>query len=551
MTEPDPKSVEFLLQRDIIEELLPQIGTEQWQPLYWNRDHNPHRFGLWCALLENDAAARALESDSWDLMIGHGRPGFSQRWADGQKTTTYHRFGGDDGVRPLVLYREFAGAFPVYFEIDEEFRLYHGLAEDKERGLLLDFDFSGREIEVVRIQPRVITARLKYLRQFQAGLDLHLAVYIDSVRYSQVDIADVPDDQTRWELRDARNRWSLNVANFDFIHRYATFSRLLGKTLLPPPPRTMAGIWPFEDQDDREVEFIIASDENGEAVEFTSNPDALANYFGANPDAPHYLTPVYFRREVLAKYYAEPERYTVSDGLLRCLSLWSCQIDNDLDSYVVVFLGDLGRDLPYEERLHWRQFNVLPEGGVSETNFRRSFLAQFADAQASDLVFRHEYTRLASDWEQAFGWPLFLPPTAGDAHLLDTIRIPVTNSQVEMDEQVLHLTKLLIDFLNEKDIAARAGDLKEGVKGITKLDGFFEQTGFPERESIIQFLRALQELRSTGSGHRKGSAYEKLVGKLGVDTTSKPELVAKLIGDAAAALLAIREHYLDDQKDDG
>ena len=80
-----------------------------------------------------------------------------------------------------------------------------------------------------------------------------------------------------------------------------------------------------------------------------------------------------FRREVLAKYFAEPERYSVSDGQLTCLSLWSCQIDNDLPSHVVVFLGDLGRDLPYEERLHWRQFNVSPEGGVRETNFRRSF----------------------------------------------------------------------------------------------------------------------------------------------------------------------------------
>ncbi|MEZ5431153.1 MAG: hypothetical protein R3F31_08240 [Verrucomicrobiales bacterium] len=35
-------------------------------------------------------------------------------------------------------------------------------------------------------------------------------------------------------------------------------------------------------------------------------PGALANYFGANPDALNFLTPVFFRPEVLAKYYADP-----------------------------------------------------------------------------------------------------------------------------------------------------------------------------------------------------------------------------------------------------
>lgn len=551
MTVIDSSTVEFLLQRDIIEDLLPRIGTQQWQPLYLDRDQRPHSFGLWCALLDEDAAARALERDSWDLMMGHGRPGFSQSWANGETVTTYHRFGGDEGIRPLVLYREFAGAFPAYFEIDEEFRLYHDLAEDRNRGLLLDLDSSGREIEVVRMADTEILARLKYLRQFQAGLGLYLAIYIDSVRYSKLKLGEVPVDETRWQLQDSTNRWSLHISECNFVREYATFSRLLGKRLIPPPPQSEAGIRPFEGRDDREVTFIIGTDENGEPIEYTSNPDELANYFGANPGAPHYLKPVFFRREVLSKYYAEPERYTISDGLLSCLGLWSCRIDNDLKDYMVVFLGDLGRDLPYEERLHWRQFNMPPEGGVSETNFRRSFLAQFADSQASDLVFRREYRSLAEDWEREFGWLLFLPLTVGDAHLLDTIRIPVTNSQAEMDEQVLHLAKLMVDSLNEKEIAARAGKLEKGAKGISKVSGFFGETGFPAAKGVVQLLRDLQQLRSTGSGHRKGSEYEAVVARLGIDPLHKPEAVAKLLGDAASALLAMREFYIPDEGRDG
>lgn len=546
MTVLKPTTLEFLLQLDIIGELLPRIGKEQWQTLYCTADSRPYRFGMWCALLDDDAAASAIAHDSWDLMVGDGKPGFSQSWSDGREVITYHRFGTRSGVRPLVLYRTFHGAFPEYVEVDEEFRLYHDLAEDKARGLLLSFDASGREIEVARVTPDEVRARLKYVRQFQAGIGMHLAIFIDSVRYSPIPLADVPANEVERVERDGLVRWRRNIAKYKFRDDFETFSRVLGKVILAPPAREKAGVWPFEtDDDQKEVAFIIGVDEDGNELEQTSDPDKLDNYFGANPGAAHYLTPVYFRREVLAKYFAEPERYNVSDGRLTCLNLWSCQIDNDLESHVVVFLGDLGRDLPYEERLHWRQFNVTPEGGVSETNFRRSFLAQFTDAKAPDLTFRREYAKIIREWENLHGWPLFLPPSPGDAHLLETIRIPVTNSQVELDEQIGNLTKLLVDSLNEKELAVRAGVLEEGSKGIGKLAAFLEATQFTERQSVIQFLRDLQTLRSTGSAHRKGSGYERIIARLGVDVGRKPDALRRILEEASAALRALRLHYCE------
>lgn len=544
MTDPRSSDLEFLLHLDIIGELLPKIGKEKWQTLFRSADHPPHTFGMWCALLDNDAVDRASDHDCWDLMIGDGKPGFSQSWAGGKEVTTYHRFGTDGGVRPLVLYRSFHDAFPQYVEIDEEFRLYHDLAEDKTRRLLLAFDESGREIEVVRFSPREVQAQLKYLRQFQAGTGLHLAIYVDSIRYSNIPLGKIPATELERIEAGGATRWRRNIANCDFKEEFETFSRMLCKVILAPPAPGKSGVWPFKDDDrERKVAFIIGVDENGNELEHTSDPGALSNYFGANPGAPHYLTPIYFRREVLAKYFAEPERYSVSDGRLACLSMWSCQIDNDLRSHVVVFLGDLGRDLPYEEQLHWRQYNVVPEGRMSETNFRRSFLAQFADAKSPDLAFRHEYAQITSDWMRVNGWPLFLEPSTGDVHLLDTIRIPVTNSQAEIDEQVGQLTKLLVDSLNEKELAARAGTLEEGARGITKLAGFLEKTQFPECLSVVQFLRDLQTLRSTGSAHRKGSGYEKIIAKLGIDPMRKPDAVRRFLEEATGALRALRLHF--------
>jgi hypothetical protein len=213
--------------------------------------------------------------------------------------------------------------------------------------------------------------------------------------------------------------------------------------------------------------------------------------------------------------------------------------------YVVVFLGDLGRDLPYEERLHWRQFNILPEGGISESNYRRSFLAQFSEAGASDLVFRQEYSDFKAAWNASVGWPLYLELGVGDEHILGSIRVPVTNSQAEMDEQVLFLTKLLVDSLNEAELAKRCSNVEPGAKGIAKLETFFTESKFEQGANVVQFLRDLQSLRSTGSGHRKGVGYGKMMAKLGLDAGRKPDGVKRILDEATAALRAVRMHYIN------
>ena len=72
-----------LLQRDVMEDTLPRIGTQPWQTLYLSDNAHAHRFGVWCALLDEEVAAKAMTHDSWDLTIGDGMPGFSQSWTAG------------------------------------------------------------------------------------------------------------------------------------------------------------------------------------------------------------------------------------------------------------------------------------------------------------------------------------------------------------------------------------------------------------------------------------------------------------------------------------
>ena len=134
-----------------------------------------------------------------------------------------------------------------------------------------------------------------------------------------------------------------------------TYSRLLGKKVISGLPREKCGIWPYDKEPIDELEtFKFGRDENEDDILAFSSP---YSYGAATTDlqlpadyvVPDYLTPVFFDRRVLNKYRDEPSRYQVYDGYLQCRSKWGLQIDNNSPGHVVVWLGDLGRDLPSTE----------------------------------------------------------------------------------------------------------------------------------------------------------------------------------------------------------
>ncbi len=101
-------------------------------------------------------------------------------------------------------------------------------------------------------------------------------------------------------------------------------------------------MWGLAEEENRKyIDFIIGINDDGEEIIHTSNPDELADYFGANPVAPHYLTAVHFRKEVLDKYYQQPSKYSVEDSHLRCGALWGMQMDNHHSDKVCAWLGGI------------------------------------------------------------------------------------------------------------------------------------------------------------------------------------------------------------------
>jgi len=272
------------------------------------------------------------------------------------------------------------------------------------------------------------------------------------------------------------------------------------------------------------VDFIIGIKGDGEEILYTCNPGKLSNFFGANPGAPNYLIPVYFRKEVLDKYYRQPSKFSIEDSYLRCGSLWGLQIDNHHPDKVCVWLGDLGRDLPYSEQLYWRSFNIPPSGCISSTYYNRQILAEFTDSDRPEHIFFSLYTKLMQLSQDILGWNLLLPLTKEDEYHLHSIRIPSTDEQKDFDELILALTKIFVDSLNERELNhfLSQDEVNEIVGSISRLEKILAKKNVGVYQPHIKFLRNLQNYRSAGSAHRKGKNYKKIAKELNIPNSSLP-----------------------------
>jgi hypothetical protein len=518
------KERQRLSQTRFIEWVMRPIRPSEMVTVYLSDHVDDHDIGIYCCLVPNDAIGRSLDDLSWDLSCGEGHPGAVIRHEGGKEVVGYLRYGEYSGIEPLVIYREFYGMRENYLEISEEFRLFHRLFHDRKQDQYIKIDDSGNEHPVVIVKPKRIEIRLQEIQQFLAIKEMYLAVMFDCRENSPRSLHDLGIQEGEGENhRDELSAYMLGYGDLNGLANGRGFSRLLGKRLFRPFPKEKSGFWGFAHSDSKKaVDFIIEADENGDEITNSSNPDRLSNYFGANPGEPHYLTPVHFRKEVLNKYYQQPNKYSVEDGYFRCGSLWGMTMDNHHVDRVVAWLGDLGRDLPYEEQLHWRSFNIPPSGGVSKTFYKRQILAEFADSDQPEHVFKYQYRDFSETCKEELGWPFLLPLAKEDGHFLEALRIPATDEQKDFDELILGLTKILVDSLNEKELnyfipASEIGEIKGSIARLEKVLSAKGVAGF---EKHIKFLRDLQNLRSSGTAHRKGSNYQKIAEELEIDSQS-------------------------------
>lgn len=517
-----------------------ELGRGEWTTLYESSGDNEHKRFTYSALMAPALVEDALTRPAWEARTGDDSPGFSKRDENGVEVIAYERFSYS-GLEPIVYLRNFHGIKPQQFDLSEEFRLFHNLYHDHAGSRYLHIDKRGNEIVAAELTDTTFRVLTRLIRQYIAARQLVLALYFERLAFANVGVEAAKSTLPAPNLAPADRCYSLGIGE----GTNGVFSRLVGKKIIAPPPVNESGIWPYEPIKRGECErFLIDVAEDGSQILHTCDPTALSDYFVENDDAAHYLTPVWFSRDVLAKYYNDP-KFSVEDGYLRCGSLWGLQIDNNVPDHVVVYLGDLGRDLDPEEQRYWRHFNVSPGGRKpSETNYKRSFLAEFAEPTAPDLLFQLRYAGLNEAWRKKFHWYLYRLAHEADAHIIGQVRVPLSESFGEFDTQILYLAKLLVDALNEPELVTATGQTSPDEKGISKFKRFLEQGRYPHFNRDVSLLRTLQDLRSSGAAHHKGSRFDNVSVTVGLDRNSQRDVFRALLVKANTMLTDLAAHFI-------
>lgn len=473
-----------------------------------------------------DHIEKTLKNHSWDLCIGSGLPGLITYGFGKESKTEYSRYGNDDDIEPLVITQSFHGVIedPAP-RISEEFILFLNLFQ-KDNTLYAITD-DGESEEAVRYREKEILIRKKYLMRFIAAKQVALLLFIDST-YSIV----TDEKYTNFDEKVSEDLYTYARYSSSYpISPYNATSILMGKRIIIPPKREEYYKESFERPNEKYEEFIYKEDANGEPLEFSCEPDHLANNFGANKDNPHFLTPIFFKKMVLKKYYEDPEKYNVTDGYLSCGGLWGLRMDNDLISTVMVFLGDLGQTLSAKEQKHWKTFNIPPSDNFfSPTSYQRSFLGEFCDPGCPEFEFKQLYRDFNDNWKNTYGWDLFHKPTNDIENNLKKFRIPLEDTDNEFEEAILLLSKIINDRLDKHQIKRQIDreltTEEEGFGSIKLLGLWLKENNIST--DFADVLQQIQLLRSKKSAHTEQSGYQKILREI-LGKKTKAQLIVNVI----------------------
>ena len=246
-----------------------------------------------------------------------------------------------------------------------------------------------------------------------------------------------------------------------------------------------------------------------------------------------FLRPVHFRRAVLERYFGDPDRYSVTDGVVHGPT-FTLSVDNDHEEVVIVYLGDLGH-LPSAEQQHWRAHNLAPDGPISRTAYQRDVLGEFAAAEHVDHRLKEAYSALVEAWQARFGWPLYLPPVAADAHVLAGVHVPTNTSMGAFEAEIVPLAKCTVDSLNDAKLTESNVDPPAG--GINRLEQYLVAHGLPTR--LPEVLRIVQGARTHAGAHRKSRAFD--LGRLLQGDADPAARFSHILEDVVTAFDDLRE----------
>jgi hypothetical protein len=509
-------------------------------------DFSHNSFGTFSVLAPNESETikKILAGWSWEQSSDFGKPYFSMHYPS--KKISFHL--GDKEERngisfeAFTILREFYSAAPSRVDVIQSFMFYHGLCCDSQNDRCIE---PISEEEVIKyVNPCFVNIKTHYIRDYLAARNMILVRYHDHRRLVNRSFSEIVEkEKEEIEVIEEDRRFYIVISQG--LDRTAeTFSRLLGKDIVYPykEPTHRDFLYLVGKEEKKYEHYIIDIGEQGKKIEETCNERNLS--------PGKFLIPTFFKREVLRKYFQNPRRYIVTGGYLSCLNLWGLPFGINNEGLVHVWLGDLGR-IPYEEQLHFRQYNVVPSGGLSEEFYRTQILAQFVESK--DLVYNLQKLRdeINNLCESKLGFRIFKELSEEDLYIYKSLHVPTTTEFQELDEQLIFLAKLLPDSIDKSKLETivfwKPATNNENTK-LRYLEKFLEKIfcqKSTESEQIVQPFRNLQRLRSLSAAHTKSEEFEKTLIKMGLNRKDPQEIFIFLISSIVVEMKKIKA-FLED-----
>lgn len=413
-----------------------------------------------------------------------------------------------EGGEPIVIRRGFDGVpeRSNYFELSQRFAHVMGLHHMPERQSWCRLDAHGDIEDVVRIfdlparrdgyPGRVILCDRATLARY-AELSGMAFVQLFDITYFE------PGNFTSWhhDTYEARTFG-------DIRYNYGTGSRAAFARGFSVAPLTasrddiVAEMWGHGSEKKYET-FITEDRKNKRVIETSCDPQFVDSYF-VETGKPWQISPVFFRPEVLLKYKADREKYSLTHRGISCRGAWYLQtFDINEEGQVHTYLKYLS-DLPHSEQLHWKQYNEHPKGPISERAYQTDIVGDFWDGYDPLGSLQHKLEKLRDD--KCPWWKL------RNDSLMEKVFYPVTTSPDEWADELLNLSQLLVEGFDAKFLRATSGQTDPKLQSLGLLEAALVTLGFEgeHAKGLVQPFRDLQTLRNKTKGHAGGSEAKEL-----------------------------------------
>lgn len=254
------------------------------------------------------------------------------------------------------------------------------------------------------------------------------------------------------------------------------------------------------------VELIVNDFKHNKIATISCAPNELDNYF-TDTGKPFNMSPAFFKAEVLRKYKSDSEKYTINEKSICCRGSWSLRSYDINDAgQISVYLVDFNQ-LPYNEQLHWKQYNEEPKAPISKRAFETDFMGEFTD----DILQLDKLKSLLYEMsEKELGWQKLR-----NKDYLNKLHYPLTQSGDEWAEELLIFDQLVIEGFEEKFLRNKAKELNVNIenkhRSLKLLEYILVAKGFESdcAAGIMYVFHDIHNLRSEVKGHISGDTAEK------------------------------------------